>query len=183
MQAVTYSSGESGDEENKLGRTFLKMKEKEKRKRIRNLWYRMLAKLKGAVLVLDRFSYLTRRIYLFGTSKKLKFVTEQVWRPAWYIILPDSKPRHFWNFIVLLLLLYTATMIPYRTAFIDTDDPSSFIVNWEIFIDSLYILDFFLTFLMAFEDKDKKIEIRLRLIAINYLKTWFLLDFVSCLPF
>ena len=84
---------------------------------------------------------------------------------------------------MLLLLLYTATMVPYRTAFLDTDDPTLFIVQWELFIDGCYILDFFLTFLMAYEDKDKKIEIRLRMIAINYIKTWFLLDFVSCIPF
>lgn len=37
----------------------------------------MLAKAKGAVLVLDRFSSLTRRIYLFGTSKKLKYEIEK----------------------------------------------------------------------------------------------------------
>jgi len=53
------------------------MKEKDKQQRIRSLWYQMLAKAKGAVLVLDRFSSLTRRIYLFGTSKKLKFEVEK----------------------------------------------------------------------------------------------------------
>lgn len=34
MISLVYSEGESGDEENKLGRLFLKMKEKEKQKRI-----------------------------------------------------------------------------------------------------------------------------------------------------
>jgi hypothetical protein len=55
-EEVVYSSGESGDEENRLGRLFLKMKEKDKKKRIKRLWYLLLAKAKGAVLVLDRFS-------------------------------------------------------------------------------------------------------------------------------
>lgn len=77
MYSVIYSSGESGDEENKLGRQFLKMKERDKQKKIRLLWYKLLAKAKGAVLVLDRFSQLTRRIYLFGTSKKLKYRLEE----------------------------------------------------------------------------------------------------------
>jgi hypothetical protein len=44
------------------------MKEREKKQRVRTLWYMMLAKAKGAVLVLERFSWLTRRIYLFGTN-------------------------------------------------------------------------------------------------------------------
>ena len=119
---MVYSSGESGDEENKLGRLFLKMKEKDKKKRIKRLWYLMLAKAKGAVLVLDRFSQLTRRIYLFGTSKKLTYLVEYDAQPQWYIILPDSRIRFIWNFIVLLLLMYTAAFVPYRTAFFENED-------------------------------------------------------------
>jgi hypothetical protein len=47
----------------------------------------------------------------------------------------------------------------------------------------MYAIDFCFNFLMAFEDKDKKIEIRLRKIATNYIKTWFLIDLLSCIPF
>jgi len=169
MDEVIYSSGESGDEENKLGRLYLKMKEREKQKRIRTLWYKMLAKAKGAVLILDRFSSLTRRIYLFGTSKKLKYLVEYDESPKWFIILPESQVRLIWNFIVLCLLMYTAIFVPYRTAFIEDENPNSFIVKFEVFIDSMYMFDFCLNFLMAYEDKDKKIEIRLRFIAINYI--------------
>lgn len=76
VEEIVYSSGESGDEENRLGRIYLKMKEKQKDSHIRQLWYRLMAKVKGAVLVIDRFNILSRRIYLFGTSKKLKFAIE-----------------------------------------------------------------------------------------------------------
>jgi hypothetical protein len=48
---MIYSSGESGDDEANLGRKFLKMKEVEKQRRIRHLWYQLLAKAKGAVMV------------------------------------------------------------------------------------------------------------------------------------
>jgi hypothetical protein len=36
---------------------------------------------------------------------------------------------------------------------------------------------------MAYEDRDKKIEVRLRFIAINYLQGWLMIDFLSCIPF
>lgn len=120
---------------------------------------------------------------MFGTSKNISFIVEAPKKPAWYIILPESRPRLIWNFIVLLILLYTAIVVPYRCAFVESNEDSDFMQNWEIFIDSMYIFDFLLTFLLAFEDHDKKIEIRLRLIAINYIKTWFLLDFIACIPF
>ena len=85
--------------------------------------------------------------------------------------------------MVLTLLMYTGIFVPYRTAFVESDDPESFIVKFEIFIDSMYILDFVMNFLMAYEDRDKKIECRLRFIAVNYIKGWFWLDFISCIPF
>ena len=105
IHSIEYSSGDSGDDENKLGRQFLKAKEREKTRIMFKLWYKVLAKAKGAVLVLNVFRQLTRRIYLFGTSKKLKYVVEQERKPHWYIILPNSITHTVWNVIVLLLLL------------------------------------------------------------------------------
>lgn len=66
-----------------------------------------------------------------------------------------------WNMIQLSLLLYTATFIPYRTAFIFKDE-SSTMAAVEIFVDVLYVVDLFLNFFMAYEDIDKKIEVRLK---------------------
>ena len=50
-------------------------------------------------------------------------------------------------------------------------------------MDSMFITDFFLNFLMAYEDRDKKIEVRLRFIAMNYLQGWLMVDLLSCFPF
>ena len=125
IDSILYSEGESGAEENRLGIDFLKMRERDKDKRISMLWYKMLAKAKGAVLVLHRFGHLTRRIYLFGTSKKLKFEVEKEEIVKWFIILPESRTRMTWNTIVLVMLLYTATFVPYRTSFIESDEGSS----------------------------------------------------------
>ena len=141
----------------------------------------MLAKAKGAVLVLDRFSSLTRRIYLFGTSKKLKFEVEKEEKVRWFIILPEGNVRMIWNFVVLVLLMYTACFVPFQTAFVDEDTDLS--KDLETVMDTMFITDFFLNFLMAYEDRDKKIEVRLRYIAMNYLQGWLLVDLLSCIPF
>jgi Ion transport protein len=141
----------------------------------------MLAKAKGAVLVLDRFSSLTRRIYLFGTSKKLKFEIEKEEKVRWFVIMPEGKVRMCWNFVVLLLLMYTAIFVPFQTAFVEDDTELS--KHLETLMDSMFITDFFLNFLMAYEDRDKKIEIRLRYIAMNYLQGWLMVDLLSCIPF
>lgn len=178
-----YSSGESGDEENRLGRIYLKMKERQKDQHISNLWYRLMAKVKGAVLVIDRFKSLSRRIYLFGTSKKLKFAIEEERKLRCYIILPASRVRMVWNLIVFFLLMYTATLVPYRTIFIEEEDTTSPIYYFDMLVDVLYFVDLILNFLMAYEDADKKLEVRMKKIAKNYLKSWFFLDALSCIPF
>ena len=144
----------------------------------------MLAKLRGAVLILDRFRALQKRIYLFGTSTKLKFELPTEKKIGWYIIMPHSRTRTIWNFIVLMLLVYTATLVPYRTAFIELEDETNMILPaFDIIVDIMYIIDMGLNFFMAYEDRDKKVETRLKYIAINYFQTWWALDFLACIPF
>jgi hypothetical protein len=102
-------------------------------------------------------------------------------KPLPFILMPDSKAKTFWNITIALLLIYTATFVPYRTAFID--DGSIFLQDFENFLDALFILDLFVNFLSAYEDQDKNTEVRLKHIATNYMKGWFLLDVVACIPF
>lgn len=95
--------------------------------------------------------------------------------------MPDSKVRMVLNSVVMFLLLYTASFVPYQTAFIDEDTAT--MAKLDIFFDVMFVCDFILNFLMAYEDKDKKIESRLKLIALNYLYSWALIDGLSCFPF
>ena len=34
-------------------------------------------------------------------------------KPAWYIIMPDSKFKTIWNLTVIILLGYTSTVVPF----------------------------------------------------------------------
>lgn len=82
---------------------------------------------------------------------------------------------------MMFLLLYTATYIPYKTAFVES---SSDTVNTvEFAIDSLFFVDLFVNFISAYETADKNIEFRFSWIAFSYIKSWFLFDVVSCIPF
>lgn len=76
--------------------------------------------------------------------------------PLPFIIMPDSKFRSFWNVIIIFLLGYTASYVPYSTAFIDSS--SSALSGFERVIDALFIMDLFINFISAYEDKDKNVE-------------------------
>jgi hypothetical protein len=124
---------------------------------------------------------LKTRLYLFGTSKQLKFEVEKEDIPGWYIINHGSTASDTWNIIILCCLAYTAAVVPYRTAFnvVDCQHPNttfSIVYYTDFIVDTMYTLDLILNFFMAFEDKDKKVHVTLKAIAINYLKGWF----VSC---
>lgn len=94
--------------------------------------------------------------------------------------MPESRFKVTWNIVVTILLLYTALFVPYRTAFID--ESTTFSLVFDTFIDTLFITDLFVNFFSAYEDKEVGVEVRHRKIILAYLKSWFLLDIVSCFP-
>ncbi len=98
-----------------------------------------------------------------------------------FIIFPNSKVKNTWNLVVMFLLFYTGTYIPYKTAFVDYSPEYVNII--ELSIDSLFFVDIVVNFLSAYEDSEKNIEFRLSRIAFNYIRQWFLIDLVSCIPF
>lgn len=95
--------------------------------------------------------------------------------------MPNSPVISAWNIIMMLLLLYTATYVPFKTAYVE--DSPEYVNNIEFAIDSLFFLDLAVNFLSAYETSDKNVEIRLSRISFMYLRTWFLFDVVSCIPF
>jgi hypothetical protein len=46
-------------------------------------------------------------------------VDHEFYTPYPFVLMPESKIKTFWNILMSLLLIYTATFVPYRTAFID----------------------------------------------------------------
>jgi hypothetical protein len=71
--------------------------------------------------------------------------------------------------------------VPFRTSFID--EASLSLTVWEWIVDALFFIDIFINFISAYENSDKNIEVRLRVIAQNYVSSWFFLDLLAVFPF
>ena len=69
-----------------------------------------------------------------------------------FIILPESLFRRIWNVILIILLIFTAIWVPYKVAFVDTDPVA--MDEFELLIDSLFMLDLIINFISAYEDSD-----------------------------
>lgn len=178
-----YTSGESDDE---VRNHFRQLNEEHKVERIADLWRAAIAKSRGAVFTINVFGDLNRHIirekFIHGSNKKLEAIEiQEKIKPLPCILMPESKVLSSWNIIMMLLLLYTATYIPYKTAFIE--ESSELVNTIEFAIDSLFFVDLVVNFISAYETHDKNIEFRFSRIAFSYIRTWFLFDVVSCIPF
>lgn len=116
QEYLEYSCGESDEE---ISDRFSLMNEEERAERVADLWRTMLAKSRGAVRILNKLSDLNRHIYLHGSTRKKEDVEMQdKIKPLKIVLMPDSDLISYWNVIMMLLLLYTATYVPFKTAFV-----------------------------------------------------------------
>ena len=97
--------------------------------------------------------------------------------------MPDSKFKTAWNIIIILLLLYTAIFVPFKIAFIIEAD-GLIMKCFEWLVDILFGIDIFINFISAYEDRNaNKMIFDRKKIAVNYIKSWFILDLIACFPF
>lgn len=111
------------------------------------------------------------------TSSHRNFIKEA-------IIYPGSMFMNYWSVVIIFLLLYTASITPYRVSFIDnaaTSDDAWSICDY--FVDSLFMLDIIVTMNLAFYNKDGVLINQRFAIFINYLRTWLIIDVVGIFPF
>lgn len=145
------------------------------------LWRKLKVKLIAGARIVDRFAELSEKITMFGASRGIAVDFEDEMIPLPIIMMPESRVRMAWNMVTLILLVYTATFVPYRTAFIEEVSPA--LEVWEWIVDTLFLIDIIVNFLSAYENTDKNIEVRLKYIARTYITSWFFFDLAAVFPF
>ena len=71
--------------------------------------------------------------------------------------------------------------MPYKTCFVDESTVTDDIIDWVV--DILFMFDILVNFLQATENSDGSWTTSPKVIARNYLRSWFSFDLVSVLPF
>lgn len=71
--------------------------------------------------------------------------------------MPDNEFKKWWNLIMLILLMYVATYVPYNICFnldphTDEHDHWGFIVYLDLVVDIFFTCDIVVTFMSAHED-------------------------------
>ena len=95
---------------------------------------------------------------------------------------PNGYKKTIWNYIMVFLLVYTATVMPFRLAFIKAPIGSDWF--WvETVIDFLFFCDIIVNFFSAFYNSEGKLVVNRKKIATSYAKSWMLFDITACIPF
>ncbi|XP_024223653.1 potassium voltage-gated channel subfamily H member 6 isoform X7 [Bombus vosnesenskii] len=110
-----------------------------------------------------------------------------------WTILHYSPFKAVWDWVILLLVLYTAIFTPYVAAFVlsdpdynsrknkkYSDDP---IVIIDFIVDVTFIVDIIINFRTTFVNSNDEVVSHPAKIAVHYLKGWFIIDLVAAIPF
>ncbi|XP_050522318.1 potassium/sodium hyperpolarization-activated cyclic nucleotide-gated channel 1 isoform X2 [Daktulosphaira vitifoliae] len=100
-----------------------------------------------------------------------------------WVIHPCSKFRFYWDLCMLLLLVANLIILPVGISFFNDD----FDTRWIIFnclSDTIFLVDIMVNFKTGILQTDTCEQVTLdpKVIAKNYLKSWFFLDLISSLP-
>eukprot|EP01043_Picozoa_sp_COSAG02_P044716 COSAG02_NODE_4021_length_5891_cov_414.995684_1_plen_1502_part_00 len=90
--------------------------------------------------------------------------------------------RQTWDLIQIFMLFYVALVVPFRIGFHFESTPTEWIFWWEVVVDLYFWCDIVINCRTAYYDEHNELIIDNAKICKKYLKGWFLLDFLSCLP-
>ncbi|KAF3852629.1 hypothetical protein F7725_005984 [Dissostichus mawsoni] len=98
-----------------------------------------------------------------------------------HIILHYCLFKTTWDWVILILTFYTAIMVPYNVSFKTKQNNVTWLVVDSI-VDVIFLVDIVLNFHTTFVGPAGEVISDPKLIRMNYVKTWFVIDLLSCLP-
>ena len=97
-----------------------------------------------------------------------------------WLIHPECRFTGIWDVFSMLLIVYSCITIPYRLGFQLEAVGAEIAIDYAV--DSVFMFDCMLTFRKAIV-LDSQLIVDVGMLAKQYFKGWFLLDFFSSFPF
>uniref|UniRef100_A0A8C2JG32 Potassium channel, voltage gated eag related subfamily H, member 7 n=1 Tax=Cyprinus carpio TaxID=7962 RepID=A0A8C2JG32_CYPCA len=110
-----------------------------------------------------------------------------------FTILHYSPFKAVWDWLILLLVIYTAVFTPYSAAFLlnDVEEQKrrecgyscSPINVVDLMVDIMFIVDILINFRTTYVNTNEEVVSHPAKIAVHYFKGWFFIDMVAAIPF
>ena len=96
---------------------------------------------------------------------------------------PTDITKQFLEIMVSICLLITCILTPLNLAFSETLEAIAWYMNLNYAIDCFFFIDIVVNFNSAYIDESYEVIDDRKKIAHSYLVSWFLVDFLSIVPF
>uniref|UniRef100_A0A8C2Z2C9 Ion transport domain-containing protein n=1 Tax=Cyclopterus lumpus TaxID=8103 RepID=A0A8C2Z2C9_CYCLU len=110
-----------------------------------------------------------------------------------WTVLHYSPFKAVWDWLILLLVIYTAILTPYSAAFLLNDQEEVALQNCgyscsplnvvDLIVDIMFIIDILINFRTTYVNINDEVVSHPVRIAVHYFKGWFLIDMVAAIPF
>lgn len=110
-----------------------------------------------------------------------------------WTVLHYSPFKAVWDWLILLLVIYTAILTPYSAAFLLNGDEDVTGQNCsyscsplnvvDLIVDIMFIIDIIINFRTTYVNANDEVVSHPLRIAVHYFKGWFLIDMVAAIPF
>ncbi|XP_062868516.1 potassium/sodium hyperpolarization-activated cyclic nucleotide-gated channel 2 [Trichomycterus rosablanca] len=119
---------------------------------------------------------------MFGSQKAVEKEQERVKSAGNWIIHPYSDFRFYWDFTMLMFMVGNLIIIPVGITFFKDETTTPWII-FNVVSDTFFLMDLVLNFRtgIVFED-NTEIILDPKKIKQKYLRTWFIVDFISSIP-
>ncbi|KAM4618588.1 potassium/sodium hyperpolarization-activated cyclic nucleotide-gated channel 3-like [Polymixia lowei] len=119
---------------------------------------------------------------MLGSERAVEHERERVKSAGFWIIHPYSDFRFYWDLIMLLLMVGNLIIIPVGITFFKDEHTPPWIV-FNVVSDTFFLMDLVLNFRTGIVKEDNtEIILDPQQIKIKYLKSWFVVDFISSIP-
>ncbi|XP_028297538.1 potassium/sodium hyperpolarization-activated cyclic nucleotide-gated channel 3-like [Gouania willdenowi] len=119
---------------------------------------------------------------MFGSEKAVEREQERVKSAGFWIIHPYSDFRFYWDLTMLLLMVGNLIIIPVGITFFKDENTPPWIV-FNVVSDTFFLMDLVLNFRTGIVKEDNtEIILDPQQIKIKYLRSWFVVDFISSIP-
>jgi potassium voltage-gated channel Eag-related subfamily H protein 7 len=108
---------------------------------------------------------------------------EQLRRGEMYMFRPDSSFISKWDVVIMICLLFTASVTPYEVALLKVQIGTGFLFWVNRLVDTIFLVDMGVQFsTMYYDGVGRLIKTRSRIVQ-KYMHGWFTIDFITVLPY
>jgi hypothetical protein len=190
-ESVNYSVPDSVYDATRI--EYSALKPNERNEHLKELWRLCFLKCIGASQIKRVFLKLHDRVINYGTTKNINiqvsdFERKILEKKSCIVLMPDDPIKRFWSILMIILLVYVVLWVPINICFYQADpnDESNDIDIGTLIdglVDGFFGIDILINFISSYEDPVNGLPVvSLKKIAINYLTSWFLIDFIAVIP-